>query len=871
MYSLKILLPFLFLPCFLTAQTVDDFADGNLSSGPAWLGDTGNFIVNGDLEMQLDAPAAGTSTIYLPVSLADSTVWEFLFRLDFDPSGSNSLRIALQSEEDNFIAGTNSGYFLFLGETGSGDAIQFYRLDAGVETLLATATPGAVATSPNVRVRMERQSDGTWTMLADYAGGFNFSEEFQVNDATYSDGGFFFGFQCAYTASRTDKFFFDDILVGELLPDTEAPVLLSAEAISATEVDVFFSEALDEISATEPSNFSLSGSIGNPAAAFLDGTDETLVHLSLGTPLTSQTDYVLTTNNIADLAGNISASQTAGFSFLEIGPVEAFDLLINEIMADPNPAIGLPDAEYVELFNASEKVIDLAGLGLASGGAPAALPSFLLFPGEYAIVCDDASEAAFLPFGNVVPLGTFPALSNSGDEVELVGPAGEAIHRLTYGLDTYGDAGKTDGGWSLELVNPLAPCTGEQNLRAAQNLLGGTPGQPNSVLNAEPDGGGPSIVRLFASQMGVDIFFSEILEKTQAEDLSNYQISNGVGILSAAILPPANDAVRLSLAAPLEVNVSYELQILSGLTDCLGNSAATESVVFALPENIAAGDLLLNEILFDPVSGSGDFVEIYNPADKIFNLGDLLIGNVREGIDTTISPIIEDRLIFPGEYAVFAESAADVTDFYEVKNADFILVNDLPAFNADAGNVTLFAQIDTALVLVDAFDYDKSFHAPLLDETKGVSLERIDPNRANDAANWHSAAAPMSGAEGYGTPTFLNSQFLLSGSATVSNFFDIPEKKLSPDGDGFQDFLVVNYETDQPGYSVRAEVFDAEGRPVKTLFNNEPLATEGFFRWDGDTDWGDKARTGIYILWVELFHPDGTVEEFKETCVVAFF
>jgi hypothetical protein len=47
------------------------------------------------------------------------------------------------------------------------------------------------------------------------------------------------------------------------------------------------------------------------------------------------------------------------------------------------------------------------------------------------------------------------------------------------------------------------------------------------------------------------------------------------------------------------------------------------------------------------------------------------------------------------------------------------------------------------------------------------------------------------------------------------------------------------------------------------------LGSEGVFKWDGANDEGTKARTGIYILWIELFHPDGQVERLKKTCVLA--
>jgi len=54
-------------------QLVDDFDDMSFPNDPAWQGDTDDFIVNGDGQLQLMAPGAGTSSVYSAISLEEDT------------------------------------------------------------------------------------------------------------------------------------------------------------------------------------------------------------------------------------------------------------------------------------------------------------------------------------------------------------------------------------------------------------------------------------------------------------------------------------------------------------------------------------------------------------------------------------------------------------------------------------------------------------------------------------------------------------------------------------------------------------------------------------------------------------------------------
>ena len=183
-------------------------------------------MINADQQLQLNALEAGTSSFYRATNLPDSLYWEIYIKMTFNPSNNNNLRVYLQADDEELIYA--DGYFLQLGENLAEDAIQLWRSDGGTEVLLETATLSAIANSPaEAKVRVERDGDGTWRLFADYTGGNNFNLEFTVQDATYGSGDdFFFGLRPKYTSGNVDNFFFDDVVIAELLPDVAPPALI---------------------------------------------------------------------------------------------------------------------------------------------------------------------------------------------------------------------------------------------------------------------------------------------------------------------------------------------------------------------------------------------------------------------------------------------------------------------------------------------------------------------------------------------------------------------------------------------------------------------------------------------------------------------
>jgi hypothetical protein len=106
----------------------------------------------------------------------------------------------------------------------------------------------------------------------------------------------------------------------------------------------------------------------------------------------------------------------------------------------------------------------------------------------------------------------------------------------------------------------------------------------------------------------------------------------------------------------------------------------------------------------------------------------------------------------------------------------------------------------------------------------------------------------------------------------VDDIIQLPQDRLSPDDDGYEDYLPIFYNLPAPGYFASFTLYDSEGIPIKQLVRQELIGTEGQIRWDGDSDDGARVRPGIYVLYAEIFEPGGTVKrEKKAVSVVARF
>ena len=833
---------------FLNAQVSDDFADGEFSSNPTWTGNSNVFIVNPSQQLQLNNVNAATSYLSIPHGLSNlqNHEWRFWLKQNFSPSSSNFGKVYL-SADNNDLNLVQNGYYLQFGEANATDAIRLFKLENGISTLLCSGMDGQIANSFTVGIKVVLTSSNVWELYADLSGGMNHGLQGSFTDLNVLTGTTF-GYLCTYTASNATKFYLDDVYIGSPVLDVQPPQLLQATAISSSQIDALFNEALSTSSATELANYAII-----PFNSFVsvqqDALNPALVHLNTTFPLVNGNTYTLSTANLSDLSGNISANQTVNFNFLVSDTAIKGDVIISEFFPDPSPVIGLPEVEYVEIFNHSSKVFHLLDWTISDGSSNGTIGDYWLLPGSYLVLTANANIGMFT---NVAGVTSFPSLNNAGDQLILSNQLGTQLDQFNYTDDWYQDNSKKDGGYSLERILLDDPCSNYDNWKASNDLSGGTPGTINSVFSAAPDQSKPSFSSLIALN-------PNFLEVTFTEGMDSSSLSNAF-ILTTPNLsiqqtyvqgvndnPNGPPQLIIQFNENFTASTPYEIQI-GPVSDCWQNDTTLYGQ-FILPEQAVAGDIVVNEILANPINGGQDFIELYNRSSKVIDLKDWQFANFYNDTIANMKTIPFHFILEPMSYVAISEDTNFLLLNYPSTIPGRLIEMDMPSYNIDSGTVYLLKDGEQ----IDRVSYHSDWHFSLLDNTDGVSLERLLPDAfSNQATNWHSAAESI----GFATPGRINSQFQF-GETTES--ISLQNDVFSPDLDGFEDVLMVNYSFSKAGLLGKARVFDDIGREVKTIFSNELLATSGFFSWDGIMNEQVKAPIGVYILLVEVFSTDGSV------------
>lgn len=461
-----------------------NFDDGNLDA-VKWEGNINNFKINAQGQLQLMASAAGESSIFTKYKVpADSIQVDLYFKLQFAPSGDNFGKIYLMVDDINEAKA--NGYYLKLGENGSNDAIQVYQLENGISQLLGSGKLGGISADPgDARLRIKIYRNGLWMIATDYNGmtifedDLKFTEQgFLLPDSTY------FGIYCKYTATRVDKFYYDDIAINTIKKDTIPPLAVNIEVVDETQIKLIFDESPEINSAFNIVNYNVDNGLGRPDQVLYSISKPLEVNLIYETnPIKSGIQYTLTIDGVKDKSQNFKKQS---LSFVYASKPKKGDLVITEILTDPYTG----GDDFVEIYNRSSNFLKLDSLVILNAQkneSKVIRTNEILYPGQYMAI---SKNIAFLKSKYETPdtarflEATLPSLNVDGANVSLLtftNGIGIMVDSFVYSETMQFDLLDFTKGVSLERIDINGKTNDGNNWHSASSLTKyATPGYKNS-------------------------------------------------------------------------------------------------------------------------------------------------------------------------------------------------------------------------------------------------------------------------------------------------------------------------------------------------------------------------------------------------------
>lgn len=533
-------------------------------------------------------------------------------------------------------------------------------------------------------------------------------------------------------------------------------------------------------------------------------------------------------------------------------------IVFTEIMADPSPPVGLPEKEYLEITNRTGDTLFTGGLILIAGPDSVTLPAEMIAPQEYIILCATGSRSLLEPYGRVMAIKSFPSLNNDGEQLALRGSDGMLLHAVSYTPALLGEGPRSGGGWSAELTDLSNPFNEPGAWSPSVDPSGGTPGRASSSERAAPDTRCPLAVAVWTEDGDtVRVLFDETVMAVADERW----LANGRETFPAVSGDPADRLRLVPLRQRLQQGEILSLTVPASVTDFAGNAVCQGDLRTGIPSDPMAGEILFNELLFDPLSGGADYIEFYNNSNTVIDLSTLSLAN---SITVPVQAFAAvPRQLMPYEYIAVTVDRMAVVEGYPCSSPYSVYeASRIPSMPDEGGTLILYNRM---LTVVDRVSYSSAMHQSFLSGTEGIALEKVSPALPSDVAgNWHSASEAC----GWGTPGAANS--VTAEPADAGAGLTLSSTRVSPDGDGFEEVVSVSVWPGGDDNIISVTVFNDRGQYVRRLAERFSGGAGATFIWDGTTDGGARLPAGLYMIMAESVNSSGQSRRWKKVCAVLY-
>lgn len=527
---------------------------------------------------------------------------------------------------------------------------------------------------------------------------------------------------------------------------------------------------------------------------------------------------------------NYTSTRATKFSFddLKITPLKAdqnntliqippayhaqfHDLLFTELMIDPTPKRFLPEAEFIELYNNTDSTIQLKNWSISNETSTAILDSFSLTPQQTILLCDEDDFNKFSQYKNVLPVNSLVTLSNTAFTLNLFSPTNDLIHQISYDSDHL-YSNKKSGGYTYSLVDQTQPCLAT-SWSFSENELGGTIDQVSFEARDQ------SIPQIH----NYNIINDSILIKLNSRNKDDTYYSKEI------LFPSSNESLFIHLKT------------------C--NHLSNDTVI-QLTSNYATGHLIFNEVLTNSPDDCPEFIELYNNSADFIKVNDLYLGySSTSEIPDDIAAFPNGLIIPPHTYVVLSSDINQLKQFYEISSNCVMVDIDLPTLLNDEGHLFL---IDAFGGISSSFSYNKELHNDLLDDEKGISLERIN----FDSEQWVSGNSSKGGA----SVGQINDGFSLDNQEKIKITVNENHYSLTQNQP-----IIFDIKLNDGNYFGDLIIFSKEGRKIKELYTNIQFSTNDHIELD---DFSFINELGIYVIYFEFRHPETGIQRKRIPLVI---
>lgn len=551
----------LVLPSAVFAQSTDFLAQWS-SSGAGWTDSNGLWAeVSSDAFPESSATyfcdtssVSGADRIYHSISNlypeTGTVKWNFSVVCNAKNSSVNNFKIMLFANDS---VPDSDGYSAFAIGTGlkTGIYSQLCLLKySGKDFDILAATDIMFDNTKNIKeLEVYRTSVGEWFINGESV----YTEpEPQMYVADY--------ISIEYKHSATGNLAFNILpkeFSFEYTGNTISARLYDAGITGKGEVSLSVDGRLNKESASDAANYSLNST--NPDSVRFLGNK---VVLFFNSAAFNSTKLTLSAKNITQVDG----SNLPDYQDVLYMPLFG-DIVINEIMCDVSPApANLPAVKYIEIFNPTKYDFNLKNCYFLAGDYQYAFPETQITAGEYVLICRSDSLDAY---AKTVKKFDDSKIVTKNKKLSLINQAGNIVDSLTYTLEMYNDKIKSQGGYSLERIDPRNLFMVEGNWTASRDIAGGTPGRVNSTLATVPDNKPPRIMSTSVIDNNtIKIVFSKNIIADASKVLLNGKVStectanlNTITAKFANQLKEGKNTVKISSIADFVGNLSADTSI----------------------------------------------------------------------------------------------------------------------------------------------------------------------------------------------------------------------------------------------------------------------------------------------------------------------